>query len=83
MQRRCANCSCSVPRRTYDGTVFRLDIELSDATGRDSRKSIFVWLCATCAAVFTPSVQVTDTSVRLLLSTRPGREPHDAGAMAN
>jgi hypothetical protein len=70
MSGRCANVMCSAPRRTSEGTVFRLDITLANLAGRESRRSMFLWLCPSCAAALTPSVEVTDTAVRLILSAR-------------
>jgi hypothetical protein len=70
MPSQCANHSCSTPRTSSEGTMFRLDIELGDVTGRRTRKSTSIWLCSRCSLAMKPEVEVTEHAVRLKLSAR-------------
>jgi hypothetical protein len=49
--------------------MFRLDIDLGSKTGRgDERKTEYIWLCASCARIMHPEVEVTEDSVLLRLT---------------
>ncbi len=70
MPSRCANPSCSRRQTAWEGTIFRLDIELGDTSGHNSSKTSYIWLCSHCSSWLTPTVQVSDDAVRLRLAPR-------------
>ena len=67
MASRCANQWCSTTRQHREGKMFRLDIDLGSFTGADEHKTAYIWLCASCAQVMHPEVEVTEDSVVLRL----------------
>ena len=68
MAGKCANRCCLTPRRPDEGKMFRLDIELGNKAGGNERKTAYIWLCARCAQRMHPRVQVTGSTITLLLS---------------
>lgn len=68
MPNRCANPSCCSNRKSREGTMFRLDIELGDLAGRETREYTYIWLCSRCAGTMKPAVEVTRHAVRIRLS---------------
>ena len=82
----CANRRCTTVRRGNQGKLFRLDIELGNLSGRDEHKTEYVWLCASCAQVMHPRVQVAGDTVTLLLTKKdaiPAMPPPMAGGGAS
>ena len=65
---KCANSWCSTTRQYREGKLFRLDIDLGSKTGGNERKTEYVWLCASCAQIMHPEVEVTEDSVLLRLT---------------
>jgi hypothetical protein len=65
---KCANNWCSTTRQFREGKLFRLDIDLGSKTGRDERKTEYIWLCDSCAQLMHPEVEVTEDSVMLRLT---------------
>jgi hypothetical protein len=68
MIEQCANSWCPTPRRHHEGKLFRLDIDLGSKTGGDERKTEYIWLCARCAQVMHPKVEVNGDTVTLRLT---------------
>ena len=68
MASKCANRWCSTTRQCHDGKLFRLDIDIGSRTGPDEFKTEYIWLCASCAQVMHPEVEVTKDSVLLRLT---------------
>ena len=68
MAQYCVNRRCTTVRRGNQGKLFRLDIELGNLSGRDEHKTEYVWLCAACAQVMHPRVQIAGDTVTLLLT---------------
>ena len=69
MASKCENRWCSTTRQYHEGKMFRLDINLGSRTGRaDEHKTEYVWLCASCAQIIHPEVEVTEDSVLLQLT---------------
>jgi hypothetical protein len=65
---KCANSWCPTTRHHHEGKLFRLDIDLGNKAGGDERRTEYIWLCAPCAQVMHPKVEVTGNTVRLLLT---------------
>ncbi len=65
---KCANSWCSTTHQYREGKLFRLDIDLGSKTGGNERKTEYVWLCASCAQIMHPEVEVTEDSVLLRLT---------------
>ena len=64
----CANRSCTTLRRSNQGKLFRLDIDLGSFSGADEHLTEYVWLCRACAQVMHPAVEVTRDTVILRLT---------------
>jgi len=64
----CANRCCATVRRSTQGKLFRLDIDLGSRSGADERMTEYIWLCASCAKLMHPKVEVTAESVILRLT---------------
>jgi hypothetical protein len=71
MVEKCANGWCSETRYHDEGTLFRVDIDLSNKAGENARKTAYVWLCARCAQEMHPKVEVTGDTVTVRLSKNP------------
>jgi hypothetical protein len=56
---KCANSWCPTTRHHHEGKLFRLDIDLGNKAGGDERRTEYIWLCAPCAQVMHPKVEVT------------------------
>ena len=65
---KCANSWCPTTRHYHEGKLFRLDIDLGNMTGGDERKTEYIWLCACCAQVMHPKVEVNGDTVTLRLT---------------
>jgi hypothetical protein len=65
---KCANSWCPTTRHHHEGKLFRLDINLGSKAGRDERKTEYIWLCACCAQVMHPKVEVSGDTVTLRLT---------------
>ena len=65
---KCANSWCSTTRHHHEGKLFRLDINLGNMAGKDERKTKYIWLCAPCAQVMHPKVEVNGDTVTLRLT---------------
>jgi hypothetical protein len=65
---KCANSWCPTPRHHHDGKLFRLDIDLGSKAGKNERKTEYIWLCACCAQVMHPKVEVNGDTVTLRLA---------------
>lgn len=70
---KCANLRCPTPRHHNEGKLFRLDIDLGSMAGDDERKTEYIWLCACCAQVMHPKVEVSGDTVRVRLSKNDDR----------
>jgi hypothetical protein len=68
METKCANSWCPTPRHHHEGKLFRLDIDLGNMAGGNELKTEYIWLCARCAQVMHPKVEVTGDTVTLRLS---------------
>lgn len=68
MTGKCANNWCPTLRTPNEGKLFRLDINLGRKTGGTQRKTEYIWLCARCAAVMHPKVDVAGDVVTLRLT---------------
>lgn len=68
MARNCANRSCATVCRPNQGKLFRLDIDLGSLSGTDEQVTEYIWLCAACAQVMHPEVEITRDSVILRLT---------------
>ena len=55
----------------HEGKLFRLDIKLGNKAGGNSHKTEYIWLCAPCAQVMHPKIEVRGDIVRLLLTKNP------------
>ncbi len=77
---RCANSSCSAICHGDDGKLFRLDIVLGNAAGKNERKTVYVWLCSHCARRMNPKVAVAGDTVTVLLATTARNTTHRCGA---
>ena len=66
---KCANNSCSAVCHRDEGKLFRLDINLANATGKNQCKTLYVWLCARCAGEMNPKVKVAGDTVTVLLAS--------------
>jgi hypothetical protein len=64
----CANHCCAAVRRSNQGKLFRLDIDLGSRSGEDEQMTEYIWLCASCAKLMHPKVEVTAESVILRLA---------------
>ena len=82
MVSKCANNWCSTTRRSHEGKMFRLDIDLGSMTGADEHKTAYIWLCASCAEIMHPEVEVTADSVLLKLRSNLPMLVADAPAVA-
>jgi hypothetical protein len=82
MAESCANNWCTTVRRRNEGKLFRLDIDLGSLSGRDERKTEYVWLCASCAQVMHPKVVVTGDTVTLRLTKNEPMRPPLEGTSA-
>ncbi len=69
---KCANKSCSALHEQDEGRLFRLDIDVGNAAGETQMKTVYVWLCASCARRMSPKVLVEGDTVRLALTRRSG-----------
>ena len=65
---KCANSWCPTTRHHHEGKLFRLDIDLGNKAGGDERKTEYMWLCACCAQVMHPKVEVNGDTVTLRLT---------------
>ena len=65
---KCANSWCPTTRHHHEGKLFRLDIDLGNKAGGDERKTAYIWLCACCAQVMHPKVEVNGDTVTLRLT---------------
>lgn len=65
---KCANSSCATVSRHNQGKLFRLDIDLGSLSGADEHMTEYIWLCASCAQVMHPTVEVTRDTVTLRLT---------------
>jgi hypothetical protein len=65
----CANSSCVGSGPSDEGKLFRLDFEIASGDGTIQQRTVFVWLCSRCARQMNPRVEVTGSTVRVLLVT--------------
>jgi hypothetical protein len=65
---KCANSWCFATRHDHEGKLFRLDIKLGNKAGETERKTEYIWLCAHCAQVMHPKVDVIGDTVTLRLA---------------
>jgi hypothetical protein len=72
---KCANPSCSASRQNEEGKLFRVDIDLGNATGGHQCKTTYLWLCAACAQSLRPKVEVVGNTVTVLLAAITGTPP--------
>jgi hypothetical protein len=75
MAMRCANHSCSAVRRSDEGKLYRLDLELGSLCGGDELHTEYLWLCSDCASYLRPRVQQRGDSVQVLLSAHCSAPP--------
>jgi hypothetical protein len=68
METKCANSWCLTPRLHDQGKLFRLDIEIGSQSGKDERKTEYLWLCGECSQVMHPKVEVSGDTVTLRLT---------------
>ena len=68
MVMKCANNWCLAPRQAHEGKLFRLDIDLGTMTGKNERKTEYIWLCACCVLKMHPNVTVTGNTVTVRLT---------------
>jgi hypothetical protein len=77
---KCANSWCPTTRHNHDGTLFRLDIDLGSKAGKNERRTEYIWLCACCAQVMHPKVEVNGDTIKVLLSKNDPMRGADIGA---
>jgi hypothetical protein len=70
---KCANSWCPTTRHQHEGKLSRLDIDLGSVAGKDERKTEYIWLCACCAQVMHPKVEVSGNTILLRLSKNDDR----------
>lgn len=75
MNIRCANRRCSAVRRSNEGKLYRLDLEIASLRGGDEHRMEFLWLCEDCATHLRPRVQQRGDSVQILLSAHQPAPP--------
>ncbi len=68
MAQTCANSLCTTARRSNQGKLFRLDIDLGSLFGTDEHLREYIWLCGGCAQQMRPKVEVTRDTVTLRLT---------------
>ena len=73
MPDKCANNWCLTTRHHQEGKLFRLDLDIGNKTGREERKTEYVWLCAQCALEMHPKVVITGDTISLRLAKNPAR----------
>ena len=72
MAGKCANNWCPTTRLHHEGKLFRL-IDLGNQAGGHERKTEYIWLCAECAELMHPKVDVIGDTVTLRLTRNVGR----------
>jgi hypothetical protein len=70
MIQKCPNHWCPTTRHRHEGTLFRLDIDIGNKAGGNERKTEYIWLCAHCAQVMLPKVDVVGDTVTVRLSKK-------------
>lgn len=50
--------------------MFRLDLDLGNKAGGNELKTEYIWLCARCAQVMHPKVEITGNTVTLRLTKK-------------
>ncbi len=68
MVHKCANAWCPTTRQSHEGKLFRLDLDLGNKAGGSEYKTEYVWLCARCACLMRPKVEVAGNTVTLRLT---------------
>lgn len=75
---KCANGLCSALHSKGDGKLFRLDIEIANAAGEAQLKTVYLWLCSSCARQMSPNVSVAGDRVLVRLALTRAKTTHDS-----
>ncbi len=65
----CANKLYSAHRSDNNGTLFRLDLGIGNATGETQRETAYVWLCSSCARKLRPKVSTAGGRILVCLAS--------------